>query len=98
MPELGDLISFDKLAHLAVFAILSFLLIVGFKKQFSYLKLRHRAVKSGIVISLIYASFLELGQSLIPGRYANIYDMAFNITGVFVGYLMYLLIYKFSFR
>ena len=30
MPEMGDLFSFDKLAHLGVFGILSFFMILGF--------------------------------------------------------------------
>jgi VanZ family protein len=96
-PELGNLFSFDKLAHLGVFALLSFLMIIGFTKQYTNLNFKQNAVKYSLVISLSYALILELGQSIVPGRYANFYDMAFNTLGVMLGYLFYLLIYKFSF-
>lgn len=97
MPETGDLVSFDKLAHLGVFCILSFLMIVGFSKQNAYPKLKRRPIKNALIISMVYGSILELGQSIIPDRYANYYDMTFNLIGVLVGGLLFLLIYKFSF-
>ncbi len=97
MPEIGDLFSFDKLAHLGVFCILSFLMIVGFNKQYKYPVLKRYAIKFSLIISLFYASVLELGQSVVPDRYANFYDLAFNLTGVLTGYVLFILIYKISF-
>ena len=96
-PALGNLFSFDKFAHTGVFAILVFLMIVGFTKQYTFPKLREHSVKYSLLISLLYASILELGQALIPDRYANFYDMAFNIVGVLLGYLIFIIIYKLSF-
>lgn len=98
MPDIGELFSFDKLAHLGVFAVLSFLMIIGFKKQQKYQYLRKNAVLISMLVSMLYASVLELGQSAVPGRYANFYDMMFNSVGVLAGYLGYFLVYKFSFR
>ena len=96
VPEMGDLFAFDKIAHLGVFAILSFLMIVGFTKQSQYLRLKRRATIFSLIISFIYASILELGQAIVPDRYANFYDMAFNTAGVLIGYLLFVLVYKFS--
>jgi VanZ family protein len=96
-PELGNLFSFDKMAHLGVFAVLCFVMIVGFSKQFSYPQVRKYSVRCSLVISVVYASVLELGQAIVPDRYANFYDMAFNVLGVIFGYLIFLLVYKFSF-
>lgn len=97
MPDFGDLFSFDKLAHLAVFCILGFLMIIGFAKQFTFQRLRKSPVKYGLIISGAYASILELGQAIVPERYANYYDLAFNLIGVLIGYAIFVLIYKFSF-
>ncbi len=97
MPQIGDLFSFDKIAHLGVFCILCFFMIVGFSKQWSFKILKKYAVRYGLLISVVYASILELGQSVIPDRSSNIYDMAFNLSGVCLGYLLFLLVYKFSF-
>lgn len=97
MPSFGDLFSFDKLAHLGVFCVLCFIMIIGFSKQHTFRKLSNKPIKYSIIISGTYASLLELGQAFAPGRYANFYDLAFNIAGVFVGYILFMLIYKYSF-
>ena len=97
MPDLGELFSFDKIAHLTVFAKLSFIMIIGFTKQSTFQSISKFPVKYSIIISCIYASVLELGQAIVPDRYANYYDLAFNLIGVFFGYLIFILIYKFSF-
>ena len=94
MPDMGDLFSFDKLAHLGVFCVLCFLMIIGFTKQHQYPKLAKSAIKYSLIYSLIYAGSLELMQALIPGRYANYYDLAFNLLGVITGILLFLLVYK----
>jgi VanZ family protein len=99
MPKMGeDLFNFDKFAHLGVFGILSFFMILGFSKQNTYPGLKSNPIRYALIISTLYASILELGQSLIPDRYANYYDMTFNLLGVFIGAIIFLLIYKFSFN
>ena len=97
MPSVGDVFSFDKIAHTGVFSILSFLMIIGFSKQFKYQILRKRAIKYSLIISGVYASVLELGQAIVPDRYANFYDLAFNMLGVLIGYSLFLLVYKYYF-
>jgi VanZ family protein len=97
MPDFGDLFSFDKLAHTAVFCILCFFMIIGFTKQYAFQKLGRNPIKYSLIISGLYAGLLELGQALVPGRSTNFYDLVFNIVGVFLGYLLFLMIYKFSF-
>jgi VanZ family protein len=96
MPETGELFSFDKIAHLGVFCILNFLMIIGLSKQFTFISLRKNAVSYGTVLSALYAGILELGQSIIPERSSNAADMAFNLAGVFFGFLIFFLVYKFS--
>jgi VanZ family protein len=96
-PELGNLFSFDNWLIPGFSLFLVLLMIIGFTKQQKFSKLREKPIKYSLLISLFYASILELSQSLIPDRYANFYDMAFHILGVLVGYIFFLLIYKLSF-
>jgi len=98
MPDTGNLFSFDKIAHFGVFTILSFLMIIGFAKQYASEKLRNHHAVFGLTISMVYACVLELSQAVIPDRQMNLSDLIANTLGVLSGYLLFLLIYKFSFR
>ncbi len=97
MPDSGSLLQFDKIAHFAVFAILSFLMTVGFTKQHTIQRIRHHAPAFSISISSVYAVGLEISQALVPDRNLNAIDLVANISGVLTGYLLFLLIYKLSF-
>ena len=97
MPDLGGLFSFDKLAHTVVFCILCFFMIIGFTKQHTYPTIKRNPIKFSLIFSGAYASILEFGQALIPARDANLYDLAYNILGVILGYLIFVVIYKFSY-
>ncbi|MCG8308652.1 MAG: VanZ family protein [Cytophagales bacterium] len=72
-------------------------MIIGFTKQGSFSLLKSNPVKYSLIISTSYAGVLELVQAIIPGRHANFYDLTFNFLGVFIGYAIFVLIYKFSF-
>jgi VanZ family protein len=92
--NIWDEIAFDKLAHLFVFAVLVFLLIIGFTKQYSYYNLREHAVKFALVASMLYGIAVELMQSLAPGRTIEIGDMIANLIGCGLGYAFFYLVYK----
>jgi VanZ family protein len=94
ITNVWDIISFDKLAHFFVFAILCFLLILGFSKQYTFPFLRFRAVALAIGISILYGIIIEIGQTFIPDRGLEISDMLANSLGVFAGWFVFYLIYK----
>ena len=94
LPISDDVFSFDKFAHTGVFCILTFLMIIGFSKQYKFQILRDDPAKYSMITSAVYASILELGQIIIPDRHADFYDLAFNLIGVFLGYGFFLLVYK----
>jgi VanZ family protein len=96
MPEtdIWDLLSFDKLAHIFVFAVLTFLMIIGFTKQYTYRELRFQPVKYSLIICISYGIFLETIQSLSPGRALEIYDYIANTIGCFTGYGVFYIIYR----
>ncbi|MDZ7606025.1 MAG: VanZ family protein [Cyclobacteriaceae bacterium] len=98
LPDTGNLFSIDKIAHFGVFAILSFLMIVGFAKQKTNKDLNKLHALYGLGISMFYASVLELSQAVVPDRQMSMADLIANTLGVIAGYLLFLLIYKFSFR
>src|ERR687893_655891 len=80
MPDtdIWQLLTFDKFAHFFVFAILVFLLIIGFIKQHDYIWLRFNAVKGALLVSISYSFVLELAQSLIAGRTFDLTDLLAN--------------------
>lgn len=98
MPDtdIWSILTFDKFAHFFVFAVLVFLLIVGFIKQHTYIRLRFNAVRSALLISIGYGLLLEIGQSLIAGRTFDLTDVLANMIGCFLGSLLFYMVYKFN--
>lgn len=96
MPDtdVWDFLSFDKIAHFFVFAVLSFLLIVGFTKQYSFKFLRYNAQTLAVVFSVLYGLLIELGQSVIPDRSLEYADLLANTIGALSGWVIFYLIYK----
>ena len=99
MPDtnIWDVLTFDKFAHFFVFAVLVFLLVIGFTKQHTYIWLKFNAVKSALAISIGYSLLLETGQSLVPDRTFDLVDMLANTIGCFLGSLLFYFVYKFNF-
>jgi len=94
LTNLWEILSFDKAAHFAVFAVFSFLLIVGFSKQYTYMFYRYHAVKLAVLISFGVGLFIEISQAFIPGRGLEIWDMLANSVGAFSGMGIFYLVYK----
>lgn len=85
-PE-SKLFSYDKLAHVGVFAIQSFLLLVGM-----IWKGKAKTRKTYIIaltICIVYGSLLEYLQTYIPGRMADLNDFIANCTGGLVGVIIF---------
>jgi VanZ family protein len=94
LTAVWDFLNFDKAAHFVVFAVLSFMLIVGFTKQYTYLNIRFNATKIALAACFIYGLLIELGQSLIPGRGVEYGDILANSIGALIGYGVFYVIYK----
>ncbi|NEM96878.1 VanZ family protein [Pontibacter sp. BT327] len=96
MPSvsLSDLFSFDSFAHACMFAVLCFLMIVGFTKQFTYPKLQHFAVRASLLISTLFGILIEILQfTLVPGRTAEIMDIVSNTIGCIIGIIIFKWVY-----
>ncbi|MDB4835025.1 VanZ family protein [Cyclobacteriaceae bacterium] len=85
---------FDKVIHLVMFSVLSFLMIVGFTKQDAYSQLRFRAPIYAISIAILYGAVIEVIQAFVPNRDFELLDLASDAVGSFVGYYLYVLVYK----
>lgn len=90
-----DLLSFDKFAHLTIFAVLVYLLIIGMSKQYTYHFLKRNALVVALLAGIGYGLIIELIQLLIPGRSFEMADILANSTGCFIGVGLFYLVYKF---
>ena len=83
----------DKIIHLLIFGILTFLLIRGFQKQFSFQKLRLYSKQSALIFGIFFGLLTEVLQIFVfTGRYGSMYDFSANTLGCLLGLLFYNLI------
>lgn len=79
---------FDKLIHLAEYAIFGFLLIRAVDSSGNGLSIR-----KAVIITFIIGTFCgltdELHQSVVPGRYATVADFIFDSIGTFTGAVLF---------
>lgn len=97
MPSLSiwELFSFDSFAHAFLFAVLTYLMTVGLKKQFTFPKLQHYAIRTALFVSTLFGIFIELLQHfLIPGRQGDILDVLSNTIGCLIGIVIFKWIYR----
>ena len=96
MPPVSiwDLLSFDSFAHAAMFAVLTFLMIVGLKKQFTFPKLKHYSFRISFTLSFLFGVGIEFVQHyVVVSRSGDIIDVLANTIGCLLGIVLYKLIY-----
>jgi len=87
-----ELLSPDKLIHLAMFAPFSFMMMWGKRKRAVETK---AFIIYPLIIGIVYAIFTELLQFyVIEGRNGNVFDAIADIIGVALGLLIFHKIYK----
>lgn len=95
LPQLGDsLFSIDKAIHAFLFMGLALLMVIGLIKQSAYPALRNKALRYSLILSISYAIMIETLQLLSSGRSFEIPDMLANVGGCFVGFLLFIALYK----
>lgn len=97
MPSLSiwELFSFDSFAHAFLFAVLTYLMIVGIKKQYTFPKIKHYAIRVSLLISTLFGIFIELTQHFfIFGRQGDIIDVLSNTIGCLLGIVLFKWIYQ----
>ena len=81
----SELLGYDKLGHLGVFSILSFLILLGKNKSTDKKKIEKNDLIKTLIICIVYGVVLESFQSVVPGRMTDIYDLIANTIGAIVG-------------
>ncbi len=95
LPEAGRVISFDKVAHIGIFAVLSFTMIVGLKKQYTYKSLNLNAEWYAVTICIVIGFFIEIAQYFSHERSFEWFDLLADGIGAMLGYIFFLIIYRF---
>ena len=92
--SIWEMLNPDKIFHFGIFAILSLILSVGLKRQYSFPKLRSNAFKISISFSILYGGIIELTQILFfNGREGDLLDILANSLGALFGYVLFKIIY-----
>lgn len=79
-----DFPGIDKIFHLVIFAILTWLILKAFQQALTK--------KNGVFIYtflVLYAISTELIQSQISGRTGDFYDFLFDVIGICIGWFIY---------
>lgn len=92
--SLWELFSFDSFAHAFLFGVLTFLMIIGLTKQYTFIKLHHYAIRTSLFVSFIFGVFIELMQHFfIYGRQGDIMDVIANTIGCLLGIILFKWVY-----
>jgi VanZ family protein len=92
--ERSKLVNADLAIHVFLYAVLFFLLSVGFIKQTSYRILREQTLRKVFIITVVYGVIVEVLQGTVfIGRSIELSDMMFNAVGSLIGMLVFMSIY-----
>lgn len=95
IPDFYQLFKPDKIVHLILYGVLSFLLLQSMQKQYGYAFLRYSGTIIALALSVLHGSLMEyLQYSLNLNRSGNIYDFIANTIGCFIGFAVFYLILR----
>lgn len=92
LPELSFLqwLKPDKIAHIVMFGVQSFLLMRGFERQTKFPFLARNVVSTSIIISIVFGCVVEVLQDhLFIQRSGDVRDAIANSLGAFTGWWFY---------
>lgn len=93
MPQVKsfwDWLEPDKVVHVGVFAVLSFLILYGLREQYYASNRRYLFVIGAVGLSLAYGLLTEVLQATVfVGRDGNTYDFYADGIGAFAGWLAF---------
>jgi VanZ family protein len=96
LPTYLDLLKPDKIVHVVMFGIFTFLMIVGFRKDGNPMLLLKNPVAMAILSALLFGIAMELVQNyFIPNRIGDVYDWIADLVGSLAGWGLWSLYQKF---
>ncbi|MCC5928528.1 MAG: VanZ family protein [Cyclobacteriaceae bacterium] len=94
LPEAGGVASIDKTIHTGIFAVLTFVMIIGFSKQNAFMSLKRHSTRYALIIAIFLGIAIEILQFLSKDRSFEWADIAFDALGAFIGFFVFFIIYK----
>jgi VanZ family protein len=89
-----DWLSPDKVVHLFIFGLLSFLILFGYRHKYSGGS-RQKLGWAALGITIVYGALTEILQYYVfIGRSGNVYDAVADMVGAFAGWLAFIPVFK----
>lgn len=83
-------LQYDKIVHVFVFALLSLLILYGYREQYWQSNRRYVIVIGTIVATSLYGITTEILQHYIfIGRFGNVYDAMADCLGALLGWVVF---------
>ena len=86
---------FDKIVHIGLFSVQSFLMIKSFPEPRKHSLLKIKKMVFALLICLSIAVFVEFMQKFVPGRSYELADLIANILGILLGLTTFEILNKF---
>ena len=96
-PHVKPALGLDKVAHIIMYAVFSFLCLWGYRQQYvnngkAYQK---RALLLAVIISIAYGGLTEIMQEFfVPLRTGDWFDLLADVIGTCLGGLIFYLFYR----
>ncbi|MBK5285302.1 MAG: VanZ family protein [Bacteroidia bacterium] len=89
-----SLLSFDKIVHVFLFSVQSYLFFRAFIRQSRFPLLRYHPVVFSLLLSILIGAATELIQAfLFTDRSGDVFDFVANCIGTGTGVLIFILLY-----
>ncbi|KEO74641.1 hypothetical protein EL17_02910 [Anditalea andensis] len=94
LPDVPNTIGLDKIVHLVLFMVLSFLWARAFIAKENKEVKKRKFIPIYLVFTLIFAILVEYMQRMVPGRAFDYLDILFNVLGVVAGTILFAYLHK----
>jgi len=89
-----SLLSFDKIVHVFLFSVQSYLFFRAFIRQSRFISLRYHPIVFSLLFSILLGASTELIQAFVlTDRSGDVFDFIANCIGTGTGVLIFMLLY-----